>query len=769
MPRIKITNPRNVIEAPIKKNYFKIRATSGPKGDKGDTGATGPQGPQGPQGNAATIYVGSTTTLPVGQDATVENVGSQYAAVLNFGIPQGPQGPQGAKGDKGDKGDKGEQGNTGNTGPAGQNATVYIGTTTTGAPGSQASVYNSGTENNAVLNFTIPQGAKGDTGATGATGPQGPAGQDGKDFAPSVVDSLPAVGEESKLYLTPKAHTTQTATGNPITATITDGAGQIEDFQLDGDTYQQSYSGKNLFNIGNYSSAVLRGGGSAVSVAKENATTLKLTNLISQGSNFCGIPIPNSDVLLGKSVTISGTVELGTGVGDARVAVYAGSSTSVGTSVASANISASGSFTLAANIPASYPSGADRIHYVIYASGNSSPTVGSTVLYSELQLEVGTATDYEPYVGGIASPNPDYPQPIQTVTGEQTVSKVGKNLFNKNSYSSLDAYINSSNTLTYGNGALSIYIECEPNVTYTVSKTSSGTNPRFCVYTTEDTPAVGVTAIATVGTKAGTDTNTSYTITTGADAKYLCVFCKVSSTSLTEAEIVATVQIEKSSSATTYAPYSKTDYPISLGSIELCKLGTYQDYIYKSGDKWYVHKETDKFVFTAETTSADGRSKNGSIGFVINAPNNPLPNKHIPLVGACSHFSIEERTTTWTGIGRTGMNSVGALWFQTGDSERPDSRTITQFFNWLASSGVIYNYALATPTDIEIADATLISQLNAIASASLENGTNTITNTATGSNLAGDMEVDYFGYDPTNRYDKWLWLDINNAYEKLGS
>ena len=43
------------------------------------------------------------------------------------------------------------------------------------------------------------------------------------------------------------------------------------------------------------------------------------------------------------------------------------------------------------------------------------------------------------------------------------------------------------------------------------------------------------------------------------------------------------------------------------------------------------------------------------------------------------------------------------------------------------------------------------------------------TQTSTGSNLAGDMEVDYFGYDPTNRYDKWLWLDINNAYEKLGS
>lgn len=745
MPKIKITNPRNVIEAPIKKNYFKIRATSGPKGDKGDTGATGPQGPQGPQGNAAAIYVGSTTTLPVGQDATVENVGTQYAAVLNFGIPQGPQGPQGAKGDKGDKGDKGEQGNTGNTGPAGQNATVYIGTTTTGAPGSQASVYNSGTENNAVLNFTIPRGQKGDTGATGATGPQGPAGQDGKDFAPSVVDSLPAVGEENKLYLTPKAHTTQTATGNPITAAITDDAGQIEDFQLDGDTFQQSYTGKNLFNIDNYSSAVLRGGGSAVSVAKENATTLKLTNLISQGSNFCGIPIPNSDNLLGKSVTISGTVELGTGVSDARVAVYAGSSTSVGTSVASTNLSASGSFTLAANIPASYPSGADRIHYVIYSSGNASPTVGSTVLYSNLQLEVGSATDYEPYVGGIASPNPDYPQQIQTVTGEQTVSKVGKNLFDK-------ATITTGAYLTTDGGIAPTtdfdtadYIAISPSTTYYLPRTSTR---RLKYYNADKVALTNDWDIASGAT--------GQAITTPSGAYYVRFSFDNRTTDIN------TFQFELGSTPTTYAPYSKTDYPISLGSIELCKLGTYQDYIWKDGDTWKVHKATKKITL------------NGSEEWLQDS------------TGGFTRFNIKIQETIFV-VGRTAIglsshfvssieNAIGIFFLASTGADRrfyfypkSDITTVDGFKSWLESNNATLLYPLATATDTEITDATLISQLNAIASASLENGSNTITNTATGSNLAGDMEVDYFGYDPTNRYDKWLWLDINNAYEKLGS
>lgn len=80
-------------------------------------------------------------------------------------IPQGPQGPQGEPG---------------TPGAAGANASVNIGSTTTGAPGSSASVTNSGTEQNAVFNFTIPQGATGAAGAAGAQGPQGPKGDTGE-------------------------------------------------------------------------------------------------------------------------------------------------------------------------------------------------------------------------------------------------------------------------------------------------------------------------------------------------------------------------------------------------------------------------------------------------------------------------------------------------------------------------------------------------------------------------------------------------------------
>ena len=116
-------------------------------------------GTPGATGTAATIAVGTTTTLSPGDSATVANVGTSSAAVFNFGIPAGQTGAAGA---------------TGATGSPGTAATIAAGTTTTGAPGSFASVTNSGTTSAAVFDFAIPRGDVGATGATGATGAAGP-------------------------------------------------------------------------------------------------------------------------------------------------------------------------------------------------------------------------------------------------------------------------------------------------------------------------------------------------------------------------------------------------------------------------------------------------------------------------------------------------------------------------------------------------------------------------------------------------------------------
>lgn len=58
-------------------------------------------GPPGPPGAAATIQVGTTTTVVAGMPASVLNGGTANAAVLNFLIPQGLKGDRGPTGPTG--------------------------------------------------------------------------------------------------------------------------------------------------------------------------------------------------------------------------------------------------------------------------------------------------------------------------------------------------------------------------------------------------------------------------------------------------------------------------------------------------------------------------------------------------------------------------------------------------------------------------------------------------------------------------------------------
>lgn len=141
----------------------------------------------GADGQAATIEVGETATGEPGTPAAVVNAGTTNAAVLRFTIPKGEKGDTGPRGEKGDTGEKG------NTGEKGDAATVAIGTVTTGAAGSGATVKNSGTSHAAVLDFVIPRGDKGETGAIGPAGPQGPIGPTGPkgDTGSQGVQGIP--------------------------------------------------------------------------------------------------------------------------------------------------------------------------------------------------------------------------------------------------------------------------------------------------------------------------------------------------------------------------------------------------------------------------------------------------------------------------------------------------------------------------------------------------------------------------------------------------
>lgn len=342
------------------------------------------------------------------------------------------------------------------------------------------------------------------------------------------------------------------------------------------------------------------------------------------------------------------------------------------------------------------------------------------------QLEVGSSmTSFEPYTAG-ASPNPDYPQEIQTVTGRQVVTisdggsesqeyeiNLGKNLFDKDNFPSVDGFIRADNyTLTSSATNKTTYIKVNPNTTYTFSGFVLGV--ALVVGTFNKVPALGDVANVSV-LKGASDT--TVTITTGVSDSYIAFMYK---TSLDELDTSA-FQIEKGS-ATTYAPY--------FTPIELCKIGTYQDYIYKSGEDWYVHKETTSFIL--DGTKGGFYSSWYYVSFsalgITNVDGNNL--NAFSSNFTAYDYSTFTGNTTLNGMAQSGSNFI---------IRNIHYSDTAGYQTWLASTLPKVYYPLATPTDTQITNEAIIAQLEALNEATTYDGTTVIT--VSSENLAGSLEV----------------------------
>ena len=90
---------------------------------------------------------------------------------------------------------------------------------------------------------------------------------------------------------------------------------------------------------------------------------------------------------------------------------------------------------------------------------------------------------------------------------------------------------------------------------------------------------------------------------------------------------------------------------------------------------------------------------------------------------AKSNYFINSEDTVWVDE-RFGFNSNGAtLWIR----DTSNFSSLSNFTTWLATHNLEIYYALATPTDTEITDETLINQLNAWYNAHSLNGTTIVT------------------------------------------
>lgn len=96
--------------------------------------------------------------------------------------------------------------------------------------------------------------------------------------------------------------------------------------------------------------------------------------------------------------------------------------------------------------------------------------------------------------------------------------------------------LNEPHNIMAASGVSMLYVECEPNKKYTITKTVS---KRFQVAYTEEVPASGVSTYGYVRD----DNAASIDIVTGSNAAYLVVYYKHSSDTLTESEIYASIAI----------------------------------------------------------------------------------------------------------------------------------------------------------------------------------------------------------------------------------
>jgi hypothetical protein len=147
------------------------------------------------------------------------------------------------------------------------------------------------------------------------------------------------------------------------------------------------------------------------------------------------------------------------------------------------------------------------------------------------------------------------------------------------------------------------------------------------------------------------------------------------------------------------------DFTISLGSIELCKIGDYQDYIYKSGDDWYVHKECSKYTFTGNET--------GQIYSPTSTYTEARFYGNYGEIGPTSNKATISTKFAYLNNNRvvviSGYNSNN--WYV----RIPSSFNVTTLeeMRTYVTNNTTY-YPLATPTDTQITDSTLIGQLNAV-------------------------------------------------------
>lgn len=161
-------------------------------------------------------------------------------------------------------------------------------------------------------------------------------------------------------------------------------------------------------------------------------------------------------------------------------------------------------------------------------------------------------------------------------------------------------------------------------------------------------------------------------------------------------------------------------YPLSLGDLEYCKIGDYEDLFFKNVvgsdyydstlelDKWYLKKNTKKLVLDGtENWFNDG----GRAPFSLRNTNVARNNNRVMVMSDC--FRGVKYNSSWSAydyLVSTSTSTAGTAYLK---FKYLGITTLEDFKTWLAEHNPIVYYALATPENILLSD-TLQTQLDNI-------------------------------------------------------
>jgi hypothetical protein len=307
------------------------------------------------------------------------------------------------------------------------------------------------------------------------------------------------------------------------------------------------------------------------------------------------------------------------------------------------------------------------------------------------------------------TPTPEAPVALESAgaSGSIGVTVTGKNLFDKDNYTRMNAYISEGVITAYSSAARTVfYIPCAPNTTYTVSRVAVYAGERLGLGWTEDVPKVGSyvnnektpTMDATVGSVI------SRTLTTGATAKYLV--CYLGWTSRTDE--AATCQIEVGSVATAYEPYKgqilSVSTPNGLPGVPQTNSNYYATYTDSNGQRWvcdeidfergvYVQRIVEKVLGGTESWKSSGgnvpyfTSGLGEYGSVIGG------------AALATHLQYQAINSSSSNIGITVGSSSAQNRAQVQVRISTDITTVTACTEWFKANPTTILYALAEPIE----------------------------------------------------------------------